>query len=158
MPPAERLEKARAVALRLLGSRERSALEIRQRLRQRGFDPETVARVAADLVEAGLQDDRRFAAQAVESGAARGFSSRAIQQRLRRAGLGSALAAQAAAEDEQAEEARAREAAARRAARLAGSPPDVRFRRLSSFLAGRGYPPELCRRLAAELAEVEPEL
>ena len=61
------------------------------------------------------------------------------------------LAAEAATERPEEEEARARELALSRARRLAPSlAPEARRRRIAGFLARRGYPPDLCFRMAAD--------
>jgi regulatory protein len=54
-------DSARVVALRLLGRRDYTAAELRQRLTDRGFAPDLVEATLADLREQGLQDDTRAA-------------------------------------------------------------------------------------------------
>ena len=153
LSPQEAFDKAYAVALRLLAGRERSQAEIRTRLRGKGYGPETVVAVLDRLGESGLHSDERFAnAFALEAQRSRGLSSRSVQGELRRRGVEEGLAAEAATEAVKEEETRARELASRRAARLGGYPSEVRYRRILAFLGRRGYPPELCRRLAAETA------
>ena len=156
--PQEAFEEAHDAALRLLAGRERSQVEIRTRLRAKGYGPETIVAVLDRLGDSGLQSDERFAeAFALEAQRNRGLSSRSVQDELRRRGVDEGLAAEAATEPVEEEEARARELASRRAARLGGYPSDVRYRRILAFLGRRGYPPELCRRLAAETTGRSPD-
>ena len=156
LPPEERFEKGLSAALRLLAARERSRAELRTKLAGKGYPRDTILAVLARLQETQLQSDERFAdAFATEAQRSRGLSSYAVQGELRRRGVDKDLAAQAATETPESEEARATELADRKAVRLAGHPPDVRYRRILSFLARRGYPAELCRRLAARAAEAD---
>lgn len=139
-------------AIRLLSYRERSAAELRTRLRAKGYPSEDVERALARLREEGLQDDRRFAEVFAGGAAGRGLATSAIRGALRRRGVSAELSAGATAETPEAEEERARALAARRAAQLSSYPPAVRRRRLEGFLARRGFEPALTRRLAAEIA------
>jgi len=152
LPPEERRENARAVALRLLSHRERTRAELRTRLRAKGYDPETIEGVLDALGEAGLQSDERFAEVfAGEAHRSRGLASSAVRGELLRRGVDRRLAAEAATERPEDEEARARELALSRARRLAPSlAPEARRRRIAGYLARRGYPPELCFRMAAD--------
>jgi regulatory protein len=157
LPPEEAYEQAHSAALRLLAHRERSRIELRSRLARKGFPSPIVDRVLDRLAEAGLQSDARFAETfALDAHQGRGLSSYAVQGELRRRGIDRTLAAEAATERPEDEEARARELAERRAVRLTGLPPEVRVRRLVSYLARRGYGAELSRRLAAEAAGDDP--
>ena len=151
LSPEEAYEKAHSAALRLLSHHERSRSELRSRLARKGFAPATIDQVLDRLADAGLQSDERFAeAFAIGAQRGRGLSASAVQGELRRRGIDRKLAAQAAAERPEEEEARAKALAERRAARLSGLPPQVVSRRLLSYLARRGYPGEVCRRLAAQ--------
>jgi len=147
----EQLEMAREAALRLLGVRERSAVELRGRLRQKGFDPEVIVSVVDQLQESSLQDDGRFAARFAESASARGMAGRRIQAELRARGVCKELAAEAAVEDPDSELERARDLATRRAGQLGDLPIDAQVRRLVGLLARRGFDPQTCYRVAAEV-------
>jgi regulatory protein len=153
LPLAEQLALAHEAALRLLDHRERSAAELRIRLRQKGFGPEAVTREIDRLQSIGLQDDGRFAERFAADAGRRGLAGRRIQGELLRRGIEREAAAAASAEDPDAEEARAFDVAAARAARLSDLPPDVRYRRLVGLLARRGYEPEICRNVARKVAE-----
>ena len=81
-------DRAKQSALRLLEIRPRSQREIHERLRQRGFDADTITAVTARLSEVGLLDDNAFATYLVEQrqrASNRGGS--AIRQDLRRHGI-----------------------------------------------------------------------
>lgn len=159
LPPQERFEKGLSAALRLLASRERSRAELRTKLMTKGYPRDTIEAVLDRLQESELQSDTRFAeAFASEAHRSRGLSSYAVQGELRRRGVDKALAAEAATEPPEDEEARAAELAARRASRLAAYPAEVRYRRILSLLARRGYPADLCRRLAARAADLDPDI
>jgi len=121
-------------------------------LRQKGFEPDVIALTLDRLAEGGLQNDVRFADAYAEMASGRGLSSRRIQMELRSRGVDKELAAAAAAEDPDDERARARDVATRRAARLTGLAPEARARRIAGLLARRGFDPDTCRTVAAELA------
>jgi len=148
----EQLVAAREAALRLLAVRERSAVELRARLRQKGFDPDVIVSVMDRLQETKLQDDGRFGAQFVEAATRRGMAGRRIQIELRARGLSKEAAAQAATEAPEAELARARDLAERKAARMGDLPLETRARRLMSLLARKGFDPDTCRIVAKEAA------
>jgi regulatory protein len=148
----EQLDAARDAALRLLAIRERSAVELRSRLRQKGFDPDVIVAVMERLQESKLQDDGRFGSQFVEAATRRGLAGRRIQAELRARGLSREQAAVAAVEDPDVELARSRELAARRAARMGDLPIEARARRLMGLLARKGFDPDTCRIVAKEVA------
>jgi regulatory protein len=148
----EQLAMAREAALRLLSVRERSAVELRSRLRQKGFEPDVIGSVIDRLQETDLQDDVRFGAQFVEAATRRGLAGRRIQMELRARGLSKEEAARAATEDPDAELARARDLAERKAARMADLAMETRVRRLVGLLARKGFDPETCRIVAIEAA------
>src|SRR5439155_6727376 len=123
--PMERKQKAprgtaKDRALRLLGVRWRSRVELQQRLRLAGFPPEEIDQAIQDLDRAGLVDDARFARAVVADRAGRRLAGdREIRMVLRRGGISedTASAAMAGAGDESG---RALELARNRAARLSG--------------------------------------
>ena len=144
---------AHEAALRLLSVRERSASELRLRLRKKGFSSEPIESVLERLAEVGLQDDRRFAAAfASDAADLRGVSARRIQLDLRARGVDPELAAAAATVHPDEEETRARDLARKRARGMSSLAPEVRARRLIGLLARRGYPADICRRVANEVA------
>ncbi len=139
--PALTDDEARELCLRLLEVRARSRSELTDRLRIGGADPQTAERVLDRLVEVGLVDDDAYAAALARGRRAqRGLSRRALTGELRRRGLDEAVVAEAveAAAQEPEHEVALRLAQRRRGA-LAHLPPDVQRRRLSGYLARRGY-------------------
>jgi regulatory protein len=132
--------------------RERSSVELRSRLRQKGFDPEVIVAVLDRLQESDLQDDGRFAAQFAQSAVGRGMAGRRIQAELRARGVGKEIAAEVSVEDPDEELARATELAERRASRMGDLPPEAVLRRITGLLARRGFDPDICRRVASEVA------
>lgn len=153
LPFEEQRALAHEAALRLLTVRERSAAELRQRLRQKGYSPEVIIAVLDRLAESGLQDDARFAERFAEEAArGRGYAARRIRGELLRKGIGRDLAAVASTTDPDEEEARAETLARSRAARMRGSPPEVVARRITGLLARRGFDADVCRRVASSVA------
>lgn len=152
LPVAERREKAFATALRLLAIRERSAGELRSKLRDKGYDAETVVHVLDRLQTHGLQDDGRFSDAYAESAfRSKGVAGRVVQAELRRRGVDKETAAAAATRAPEDERRAAREIAERRLARLESYPAPVRARRLMSFLQRRGYGGDLATTIVREL-------
>jgi regulatory protein len=155
---AKRKQSAKDRALGLLAVRWRSREELRRRLRQAGFEAEETERALADLTNAGLIEDGRFARELVRDQAGRRLSGdRAIRGALRVKGV-AADVAESALREAGDEAARARELATRRALRMGSLAPEAAHRRLYGLLVRRGFPPgmaaEACR---AALAEVFPQ-
>ena len=73
---------ARERALQLLGYRERSSGELRQRLLDNGYPCTVVHAVVARFCEVELVDDRRFASAWVRSRASAGYGRRRILREL----------------------------------------------------------------------------
>lgn len=155
--------RARDTALRLLGHRPRSRVEIRRALERRGSSGPTVDRTIAWLDERGYLDDRAFGEAFVRDRLRlRPRGTAALVAELRRKGVdeGTARAAIAAVLEAEAmtESALARRAAAewaRRNARLlrdASRDPErrrVARRRLYGHLSRRGFPPDPIRAAVA---------
>ena len=137
-------------ALRLLSVRPRTERELRSRLLRAGFDAQEVEAELIRLEAVGLIDDEAFARQAVEHEVlVRRSGRRAIASRLGLRGLDRETVERALADlGAEDEETRVVELARSRTSRLAGLPPEKAFARLVSFLAGRGYSPDLARRAA----------
>lgn len=149
----EQIPKARDAALRLLAVRERSQAELRERLRKKGYSAEAVTRVLDRLVETGLQDDVRFASLYADSARARGMASRRVAQDLRLKGVEATTSIDAATASPDEEADRARAVAARRLASLSSYPPEVRARRLSAFLARRGYDRDIIQEIVGSIED-----
>ncbi len=134
-------DQARELCLRLLAGRARSRSELAERLAAAGAEELTAEQVLERLTEVGLVDDAAYAAGLARSRRAeRGLSRRALAGELRRRGLAEEVVAgavdAAAAEPDAAVALRL---AQRRARGLSHLPPDAQRRRLSGYLARRGY-------------------
>lgn len=89
------LAQAKERALRLLGYRERSTGEVRQRLGQDGYPRSVVDAVIERLTELALIDDERFAASWCRSRRLAGYGPSRVRSELLRRGLSKDLAEQA---------------------------------------------------------------
>ncbi|GAC58552.1 regulatory protein RecX [Gordonia hirsuta DSM 44140 = NBRC 16056] len=137
-------------ALRLLGVRARSRVEIAQRLAQREFDAATIDEVLARLESAGLIDDDEFAREWAHSRHRHSGRGRlALRRELRTKGVAAETIEEALAQIEPEDErAQAAEIAAKK---LASSSLDLddhadrakAYRRLAGVLGRRGFPPEM---------------
>jgi regulatory protein len=153
-----RLEDAYARCLRLLARRPRSRAEIERYLLRRALPDPEAGSVLDRLVERGWIDDRKFARAWVENRQEfRPRSVRALQSELRRLGVpdgDSHEALETVAEGDAALSA-ARKKAARLLRHAAGLPrPRFEFeRKMTAFLASRGFDFELSRETARSVWE-----
>lgn len=147
-------KKAIARALNLIAYRPRSAGELATTLRERGFSPEAIDAAIARVSDLGYLDDRDFADRWVESRqSSRPRSARMLRQELRQKGVEREIiesVIEDAAIDEYGD---ALELARRRAASLADLEPAVRERRLTGYLARRGYGFDIIRRVLEALED-----
>lgn len=135
---ADRYQKCRDAALRLLAVRPRSEDELRQRLQRRGFESNYVDKAIARLKEQGLVDDSAFAQFWKDNRQTfRPRSRRATALELKRKGIDSAVIDAAVSGIDDGES--AYRAALARAQRLASSDFNVFRRRLGDFLIRRGF-------------------
>ncbi|WP_199753991.1 regulatory protein RecX [Amycolatopsis sp. WAC 01375] len=142
LPPDERRKKAKEICFDLLAARPRSAEELRQALKRKGFDEETTETLLGKLDQAGLINDAEFAEMWVRSRQANmGLARNALVAELKRKGIDGDIAVQAADEvDREAEEQRARELVRKRMRSLGNVDEQAAIRRLLGFLARKGYP------------------
>ena len=135
-------------ALRHLARRDHSEQELRGRLAEAGYDPESVEAALRRLKTEHLLDDSRFAAAFARSRlAGRGLGSLRIGAELRRRGVGrepiEAGLSQALADMPQREV--VDEVIRRLARQSQRQPPERRLRRIWSALLRRGFPAALAR-------------
>jgi regulatory protein len=97
---AEAAAAARKLALDLLARREHARAELARKLASRGFEATIVEPVLAELAQARLQSDERFAEQFVNARAGRGSGPFKIRMELRERGLDEGLAEAAIAQAE----------------------------------------------------------
>lgn len=135
------------LALRLLKVRDRSEAELRQRLGEKGVPAEAVEDVLRRLRDKNLVNDERTARQWTESALRAGHGPERVRRTLESRGISGARAEAAAAETSKDEDARAWDALTKRAQRLGGLGPEAQARRLSTFLAARGYSSECVERV-----------
>jgi len=134
------LDAAREAGLRILTRTQKSVQELEQALIKKGATAEVATTVVQRFIEVELLDDARLARGIVNTRVSlKGESARAIRRELDRRGL-SAHADSALSElDRDAEFENAAELAIARMRRLASFDRETRMRRLSSFLARKGY-------------------
>ena len=132
-------------ALRMLGRRELSEAQIRQRLARREHDPEAIDGAVAQLIEERAIDDNRVA-QAIarlETGVRKRGKLR-VRRKIESAGISPATAKRALDEvfgnldDDDLLEA----ALAKRLRRGSGVGDDRDFNRLYRYLVGQGFEPQ----------------
>jgi regulatory protein len=140
--------KAKRYALNLLSYRMRSRHELASRLRQKGFDKDTVDELADDLEDVGLIDDLEFAKSWIRTRMElnpRSFY--AIGRELQKKGVKKEIARQA--EDELRGEFDEKEIALslgkKRLASLKGLEARVLKRRLLGYLSRRGFSYEISK-------------
>lgn len=136
------MDKAQARAVRLLAVRDRTEHELKDRLQRAGFTDETITEAVAWCHRLGYIDDGRFARQWVEYRMLHSQSGhRRLRVELRQKGVDETVIDSVLSEmlPPEREQQLCIEAAARRARRYRDQPADVRERRLTSFLARRGF-------------------
>jgi regulatory protein len=144
---------ARLILLRRLTAAPASRADLAALLHRRGVPEEAAAEALDRFEEVGLIDDAAFAEAWVQTRhTGRGLSSRVLIRELQAKGIAPALVAEAVAViDPETERAAALLLARRRAPRLAGLPSDVALRRLSGFLARKGYGAAVSYAIAREV-------
>ena len=133
--------------IRALTRRDLSEREVRTWLEARGVPENDVNGWLDRLHRLGYVDDARMAAHLVDRLVSRGgMSQSAIIRKLTERGIDRQAAALATADlDDESEENLAIELASARAARMHSLDPEVARRRLSGFLARRGFPSSVIR-------------
>jgi regulatory protein len=136
------IEAAYRTAVRAVERRSFARADLGRRLRRKGHAPEAAAAALERLVERGFLDDAAFAANYVETRAARGRGPLRLARDLAAMGvergiIDRALAAHAGSADVAGDVPRA--LAAKRAAQLGDLPRHVRRRRVLAYLARRGF-------------------
>ena len=134
-------------ALGLLARREHSRLELRQKLRQRGYDEAAVAEVLARLDEAGLVSDARFAKAFAAHKLGRGYGPAVVRAELRRRGVAGGLIDGATRDLDW--EAGMRRSAARHGGGQLPAAPDERDK-CRQYLYRRGYSQDMIGRLFSD--------
>ncbi len=150
----EQLNKATSAALNFLAYRPRSEGEIRRRLQRGGYPVATVDAVIDKLRSWRYVDDEDFARRWIENRAAhRPRGARLLVQELQAKGIDRRVMAEALDEAELDEASDALTLARQRARQLRDLEPEVRERRLTGFLARRGYGFDVIRATLEALRE-----
>ncbi|MEG8279625.1 recombination regulator RecX [Streptomyces sp. AHA2] len=158
-PPADPVEQARAICLRLLTGTPRTRKQLADALRKRQIPDDAAEEVLSRFEEAGLINDSAFADAWVESRHhGRGLARRALARELRTKGVDATLIEEAVSQlDSDQEEATARELVARKLRSTRGLDRDKRLRRLAGMLARKGYPEGMALRVVRQALEEEGE-
>ena len=141
LSPEKQEARARNVLLYQLGRSAKSKDQCRKILAKRGIDSEIAERILDRFEEAQIIDDEMFARVFTNSRVkTKGLAKSAIARELREKGVAQQVIDNALVElDSQSELARATELAVNRVRRMAGLEREVILRRLSGFLARKGY-------------------
>ena len=151
LSPAEQATASRAQALRMLERRSFSEAELLRRLKDKGHAPEVAAATVERLLETGLVNDATYARQVARTYlVGRRASVRRVQMEMTRRGIARTLADDAIAEVRVDEGIGTEDDSVERAARkklksLVGLDPITRARRLTGFLARRGFSGDIIR-------------
>jgi regulatory protein len=149
----DEIERAYERALNFLSYRPRSEVEARRNLRGKSVEEQVVEVVIERLTRAGLLNDREFARYWVENRLQfKPRGTRALRQELWEKGVPDAVIAEALEGfDEQDAARRVAETGARRMAHL--EPSDFR-RKLSTYMARRGFSYAVIKPLVEEMLEI----
>lgn len=145
-------EGAYRAALICLGRRPFSRRDLARRLVMRGHPPEAADRAVARAEAAGLVNDETYARHYIQTRSARGRGPLRLRRELAVLGVPAAIADRVLAE-ETGEESDSRVVAAlarKRAGQLEGVERHDRIRRVTAFLARRGYVGPEVRRVVRE--------
>ncbi|MFG2462037.1 recombination regulator RecX [Streptomyces sp. NPDC048523] len=156
-PPADPVERARAICLRLLTGTPRTRKQLADALRKREIPDDAAEEVLSRFEEVGLINDSAFAEAWVESRHhGRGLARRALAQELRTKGVDPTLIDAAVSQlDSEQEETTARELVDRKLRATRGLDRDKRLRRLAGMLARKGYSEGLALRVVRQALEEE---
>jgi regulatory protein len=153
--PAERLERARAIAWRALGRRDRTELELRGILAGKRVAPGEADAVVEELVDGGFVDDAGFARRFAEDRRRLdAWGAERIERRLRALGVAPAHVAAAVGEQDHEAELEAALALLRRRVPAVPATPRERDRALG-MLVRKGYDLELAHDALRRYAGVD---
>ncbi|MEV3907034.1 recombination regulator RecX [Streptomyces canus] len=158
--PADPVERARAICLRLLTGTPRTRKQLADALRKREIPDDAAEEVLSRFEEVGLINDSAFADAWVESRHhGRGLARRALAQELRTKGVDSTLIDAAVSQlDSEQEEVTARELVDRKLRATRGLDRDKRLRRLAGMLARKGYSEGMALRVVRQALAEEGEV
>lgn len=156
--PARARSAAVGFILRSTKARPQTAAELRRKLEAREHPADVIDDAIAKATALGAIDDAAFArAWVADRGVVRGYSASRLRRELRRRRVPGPLIDDALAQlDERDELAVATDLARHRAQRMPATlEPEAVARRLLGFLARRGYPEGLARRVAIDVSGLD---
>ncbi len=141
-------------ALRILGVRDHSVMEMEKKLQARGFEEAEIATTIERLVDYKYLDDQKFASLVARSRT--GLGRRGLAHEMQKRGIApETWRPIVEAMDDEEELSRALEAARKHTSpsKIASLDRDVWQRRLSGFLARRGFSSHVVRSVCSTLEE-----
>ena len=147
------MRKALTYALCLLKFRPRSEYELRQRLKNKGFDAASISEAFVFLKQNSLVNDLEFARIWVESRIKRPLGIRRIEQELKSKGVDRHLIAQAieSAAAKYDQEQMLKDLLQRRWEKLKNIEPRKAKRRLFLYLLHRGFCPDMIQEAISQI-------
>jgi regulatory protein len=139
---ADKIRDAYLAGLKMLGRRELSEAQVRQRLARRGYEPDSVDAVVARLREERAIDDARVAEAIVRTQSSiRGRGRLRVLREVERAGIAAAIARRAVDDvfDGLDPDALLEASLAKRLDERAAIADDAEFGRLYRYLIGQGF-------------------
>lgn len=144
--------------MQFIAYRPRSEKEVRDRLKRRGFADEAIEEAIERVTYWGYLDDRKFAEQWVENRVRhRPRGSRLLRQELIQHGVDRDIADQVVEETEMDEYQGALELARKRIRQLDNLDASTRHRRLSDYLARRGFDWGVVREVVRDVTREDDE-
>lgn len=143
-------DKAYEAALTLLDYSARSRKELADRLARKKFPPEIIEKTVERLAATGLLDDGKFARDFAELLRLKGRGPELIRLELRRKGIASETIAEILSGYKESSEEfleTAKAAAAKKLKQMGDLPPEKAARRVTGFLARRGFSPDAVRQI-----------
>lgn len=145
---ADEVKKAITAALNLIAFRPRASGELARKLREKGYAAEAASIAVERMRDLGYLNDARFAERWVENRQEhRPRSARMLQQELRQKGVDAETVAEVLDEAEIDEVGDALALAQKKSAGMSALDQQTRHRRISGFLARRGYGFEVIRKV-----------
>lgn len=157
-PSSEAVASALRFVLRSTRARPQTEAELRAKLRSRDHPDDVIDAAIARATELGAIDDAAFARAWVnDRGVGRGYSALRVREELRRRSVPEGVIDEAMGVLETRDDLSvATELARSRAQRMpAALEPEAVARRLLGFLARRGYPEGLSRRVAIQVSGLD---
>lgn len=148
----DEIKKATMAALNLIAFRPRASGELRTKLREKGYTATAASAAVVRMQELGYLNDADFADRWIENRQEhRPRSRKLLLQELREKGIDSEIIADVMAETEIDEVSDALALAEKKAAGMMALDVATRQRRLSGFLARRGYGYDVIRQVLEQI-------